>query len=303
MKTQTYTKINTLHTRYMNLKKVDLPDRKWIAFQNKIIIYEYSDDFMEYVKGLKFDCFSKIDGTNAKIVYMPSTGECFCGGKTDSADIGCNGLKNKLDGIIERIKPILAEMFPKESARFVPVMDENKRVVYYEQALPEFKTEPTRNGMYAVELEESPVYIYGEFFGKGVQSGGNYDKDGTRFSVFDICVQGWWIPVDMLREYCDKLGLDMVPYIGQMTVDEAESMVRRGFETLVPNASNPDYMEEGIVARPVVPIKDPRGNRIIVKIKTKDYRDLERAIESVGVDEYCKFDEWYREHKKEIESL
>lgn len=300
-KTQTYTKINTLHTRYMNLNKVELPNKDWKVFQNKIIIDEYSDPHMEYIKGLQFDCTSKIDGTNAKIVYYPSTGECFCGGKTDNADTKSNGLKDMLDGIIGRIKPILAEMFPPESARFVPVMNDKNQIQYYDAGLLDIKVDPNKEGQYAVMMEESPVYIYGEFYGKKVQAGGNYDKENNRFSVFDICLQGWWIPMDMLEEYCKRLGLETVPYLKRMTIDEAEEVVRIGFKTRVPNPSNPDYMEEGIVARPVVPIKDPRGKRIIVKIKTCDYRDLDNAIAKVGQEEYEKFDKWYKENREEIE--
>lgn len=304
MKTQTYTKINTLYKRYQNLGKVTLPNKDWKVFMNKIIVGEYSDDFMEYIKGLKFDCFSKIDGTNSKIVYFPSTGECFPGGKTDNADIVGTGQKAYLEAVIERIKPTLAELFPPESAKFVPVMNDKNQIQYFypevmnimEGSLP-IKGAKVDNveapGDYMVTLEEVPVYIYGEFFGKKIQSGGNYDKDKNRFSIFDICVQGWYVPIDMLNDYAVKLGLDVAPYIGQMTIEEAEQMVMKGFKTLVPDVSNPDYMEEGIVARPVVPIKDPRGKRIIVKIKTCDYNDLKRAIEQVGEDEYKKFREWY----------
>lgn len=299
MKTQTYTKINTLYKRYQNLGKVTLPNKDWKVFMNKIIVGEYSDDFMGYIKGLKFDCFSKIDGTCSKIVYFPSTGECFPGGKTDNADIVGTGQKAYLGAVIERIKPTLAELFPKESAKFAPVMNDKNQIQYFERyPYPDFsggnmKTDVTEKGTYAVEVEEVPVYIYGEFFGKKIQAGGNYDKDKNRFSIFDICVQGWWVPIDMLNDYAEKLGLDVAPYIGQMTIEEAEQMVMKGFKTLVPDVSNPDYMEEGIVARPVVPIKDPRGKRIIVKIKTCDYNDLKRAIDQVGEDEYKKFREWY----------
>ena len=308
IKTQTYTKINTLYRRYMNLNKVDLPNPKWKVFQNKIILGQFSDDFMGYVKDLLFDCTEKIDGTNSKIVYLPSTGECFCGGKTDNADIIGTGQKPFLDTIIERIKPILAELFPPESAKFVPVMNDKRQIQYYGIDIPEGVftdypiDKPTHGGLMAVELEEVPVYIYGEFYGKKIQAGGNYDKDGNRFSIFDICQQGWYIPLDMLNDYAEKLGFDVVPYIGQMTITEAENMVRKGFKTTVKNVSNPDYDAEGIVARPIVPIKDPRGNRIIVKIKTCDYRDLDRAIDQVGLEEYEKFDAWYKEHQSEIES-
>ena len=275
MKTQTYTKINTLYQRYKNLGKVTLPNPKWKVFMNKIILDNYSDDFMGYIKGLKFDCFEKIDGTNSKIVYLPSTGECFCGGKTDNADIVGTGQKAMLEEVIERIKPTLAELFPKESAKFVPVMND-KRQICARDIDVEGSFSETSNGTFdgegpfIVSAEEAPVYIYGEFFGKKIQAGGNYDKDKNRFSIFDICVQGWYVPIDMLNDYAQKLGLDVVPYLGQMTIDEAEQMVMDGFKTMVPDVTNPDYNAEGIVARPVIPIKDPRGNRIIVKIKSCD---------------------------------
>jgi len=307
MKTQTYTKINTLYKRYQNLGKVELPNKAWMAFQNKIIIGDFSDDYMEYIKGLKFDCFEKIDGTNSKIVYFPSTGECFPGGKTDNADIVGTGQKAMLEEIIERIKPTLAELFPKESAKFTPKMNDKNQPVMYEfdsaeGYYPNSPIEkPTSADVYVVEYEEVPVYIYGEFFGKKIQAGGNYDKDKNRFSIFDICMQGWWVPIDMLNDYAAKLGLDVAPYIGQMTIDEAEKMVMKGFKTAVPDVSNPDYLAEGIVARPIVPIKDPRGRRIIVKIKTCDYNDLKVAIDKVGEDEYKKFREWYMENREMIE--
>lgn len=310
-KTQTYTKINTLYKRYQCLNKLELPNPLWRAFQNKIILGDFSDDFMAYIKGLKFDCFSKIDGTNSKIVYFPSTGECFPGGKTDNASIDGNGQRALLESIIERIKPTLAELFPANSAKFVPAVNQNGQPQYY---LPEVMNLeggalPTRGGAvekvdaagdYVVEMVEAPVYIYGEFYGKKVQKGGNYDADKQRFAIFDICMQGWYIPIDMLTDYAEKLGLEMAPYIGQMTIDEAEQMVIKGFKTRVPNPSNPDYLEEGIVARPIVPLKDPRGKRIIVKIKTCDYADLNRAIAQVGEEEYNKFKEWYNSIDPEV---
>ena len=298
MGTRTYDKINTLYRRYRNLNKVTLPNPAWKVFMNKIIIGNFSDDYMEYVKTLKFDCFEKIDGTNSKIVYFPSTGLCVPGGKTDNADIVGTGQKAMLDKIIERIKPILAELFPPESARFAPVMN-NKNQIWASRQDCEgsFYDDPNGtfdgNGSFIVFAKEVPVYIYGEFFGKKIQAGGNYDKDNNRFSIFDICQQGWWVPIDKLNEYANRLGLDVAPYLGQMTIEEAEKMVMNGFKTTVPNVSNPDYLAEGIVARPVVPIKDPRGNRIIVKIKTCDYNELNAAIKQVGEDEYKKFREWY----------
>lgn len=305
MKTQTYTKINTLYKRYKNLNKVELPNPAWKAFQNKIMIGNFSDDYMEYIKGLKFDCFSKIDGTNTKIVFYPSTGLCTYGGKTDNADLKQHD--KIMPMIIQRITPLLQTMFPPETAKFVPVLDENNRVQYRwpegGEKIKEVTAEDIRDygTMWGVDLEESPIYIYGELYGPGVQKGGHYG-DTLRFAVFDICQQGWFIPIGMLTEMCDNLGLDMVPYIGTMSIKEAENMVKKGFKTMVWEPKDPDYIEEGIVARPVVPIKDPRGKRIIVKIKYCDYHELDEAIKKVGHDEYMKFYEWYEKNQEMIEN-
>jgi hypothetical protein len=200
-------------------------------------------------------------------------------------------------------------MFPPECAKFTPKVNDKNQVQYYSHTsngniiMHTPLEKPSCIGMYSVELEEQPVYIYGEFCGKKIQAaGGNYDKEGNRFYVFDICQQGWYIPIDMLRQYCNKLGLEIVPYLGQMTIPKAEEIVKNGFKTKVPNASNPDFIEEGIVARPVIPIKDPRGKRIIVKIKHSDYYKIHSAINIVGEEEYLKFLTWYKENKDKLEN-
>ena len=306
-KLQVYTKINTFYKRFMNLKG-NVPNDKWLVFQNQIILGDFSDDYIKYIKDLEFDCFSKIDGTNTKIAYFPSTGEICIGGKTDNADIEHTGQRAFLEPICRRIGPILAEMFPPECAKFTPKVNDKNQVQYYSHTsngniiMHTPLEKPSCIGMYSVELEEQPVYIYGEFCGKKIQAaGGNYDKEGNRFYVFDICQQGWYVPIDMLRKYCNKLGLEIVPYLGQMTIPEAEAMVKEGFKTKVPNASNPDFIEEGIVARPVIPIKDPRGKRIIVKIKHSDYNKIQSAINTVGEEEYLNFLTWYKENKDKLE--
>lgn len=304
-KTKTYTKINTLYKRYKNLNKVELPNKDWKIFQNKIMVGEFSDQSIKYLQDLKFDCFCKIDGTNTKIVYYPSEQRITYGGKTDNADLS---MHNKImPGICEKILPKLKELYPVESARFVPALNDSKQiegrwVVANDKEYYVFdnKELPCRNGLWGVEFVEAPVYIYGELFGGKVQKGGNYSKD-LRFSVFDICQQGWWLPVDLLTKTVNDLGLNMVPYYGQLTILEAEEVVRRGFTTMVDSPENPNYLEEGLVARPVTPMKDSRGERVIVKIKYEDYASLHEAVKKVGEDEYRKFVQWYKENENLFE--
>jgi hypothetical protein len=303
---QTYTKINTLYKRYA-FNNADCPNQKWLKFKNKIILGDFSNVEAQYLFDCPWEAYSKIDGTNSKIAFFPSTGEIKVGGKTDNAN-SQHGQFEMLQEIADRIKPQLCAMFPKESARFAPIKDGNKIQYYLESS---YKTEdgglgieyhktddiqydPTIPCFRGVELEEVPIYIYGEYFGCGIQKGGGrYIQNGNDFLVFDICQQGWWLPKENRDAMCKTLGLKTVPYLGNMTLRQIEEMVMNGFATKFENASDPTLIEEGIVARPVVPLFDGRGNRIIVKVKYCDYIDYKNVRDEFTDDDFDEFNKWY----------
>lgn len=118
--------------------------------------------------------------------------------------------------------------------------------------------------------EEAPadVVIYGEGFGAGIQKGGDYGPD-KRFIIFDVLVGGkWWLAWEGVCDVAAKLTLPVVPFAGEMTLEEATEKVRAGF----PSALNGGKMQaEGLVGRPVEALFDKKGHRLIVKLKTKDF--------------------------------
>lgn len=298
---KTYTKINTLYTRYKNLGS-DCPNPKWKKFQNKIIFGKFSDPTFKYLYDCLWEGYSKIDGTNSKIAFFPSTGEIRVGGKTENAE-SQHGQFEMLNKIASNIQPGLVRMFPKETARFVPVKGIDNKVEYWDMTDPLgiSKIVPTKNGQYGVWLEEVPIYIYGEYFGSGIQKVGcRYLKDSNDFVVFDICQQDWWLPREKRNEVCFELGLKSVPYLGYMTLRQIEEMVMNGFRTKYENAADPTLIEEGIVARPVVPINDQRGNRIIVKIKYCDYKEYNDVRKEFTDEEFKEFNDWYNENVEKI---
>lgn len=306
---ETYTKINTLYKRYAFDGK-NCPNTKWLMFKNKIILGEFSNKEAEYLFNCPWEAYSKIDGTNSKIAFFPSTGEVKVGGKSDNAN-SQHGQFEMLQEIANRIKPQLCAMFPKESARFVPVKGNDNKVQYYAtrveyatafNPIVDFKkAEPTANGLYGVQLEEAPIYIYGEYFGCGIQKcGGRYIKNANDFVVFDIKQQGWWIPKELRDNICEQLELKTVPFIGIMTLAEIENMVRAGFTTKFDGAEDPTLIEEGIVARPTMPLLDSRGNRIIVKVKYCDYIEYDNVRKQFTDEEFAEFYTWYR---TEVENL
>lgn len=296
---ETFTKINTLYKRYQ-FNGNDCPNPKWLKFKNKIILGDFSNIEAEYLFKCPWEAYSKIDGTNSKIAFFPSTGEIKVGGKTDNAS-SQHGQFEMLQAIADRIKPQLRAMFPKESARFAPVKGNDNKVEYWDMGDPLgiTKIEPTKSGQYIVGLEEVPVYIYGEYFGTGIQKGGGrYIQNGNDFVVFDIRQQGWWLPKENRDSICQTLGLKTVPFLGVMTLADIENMVRAGFTTKFEGAADPTLIEEGIVARPVIPICDGRGNRIIVKVKYCDYIEYENVRREFTDEEFEEFSVWYNSIEK-----
>ena len=305
---ETYTKIDTMYKRYAFDGK-NCPKKEWLKFRNKIILGEFSNKEAEYLFKCLWEAYSKIDGTNSKIACYPSTQEIRVGGKTDNAN-SQHGQFEMLEKIGERIKPQLCAMFPKESARFTPIKENNK-IQYFDVKgnvigtvaceLTYTKTEASASTFYGVALEEVPIYIYGEYFGTGVQKGGGrYIQNGNDFLVFDIKQQGWWLPKENRDAICKALGLEQVPFLGHMTLEDIEKMVRGGFATKFDRAADPTLIEEGIVARPVIPLCSSNGNRVIVKVKYCDYVEYDAVRKEFSDKEFTEFDTWYHEN---VESL
>ena len=75
-----------------------------------------------------------------------------------------------------------------------------------------------------------------------------------------------------VKDIANGLGLETVPEFGEMTLEEAENLVKKGFKSTV--SEDKDLDAEGLVLRPIVQLKNKNGKRVIVKIKTNDYRKI-----------------------------
>lgn len=125
----------------------------------------------------------------------------------------------------------------------------------------------------AAKLEEifplEPVVIYGEGYGAGIQKGGDYSPE-KKLIVFDVLVADhFWLSHENVCDVAQKLSLDVVPDFGEMTLEEATEMVRKGFKSRC--AVNAAKDAEGLVGRPLEALFDKKGARLIVKLKTKDF--------------------------------
>jgi ATP-dependent RNA circularization protein (DNA/RNA ligase family) len=114
---------------------------------------------------------------------------------------------------------------------------------------------------------ETPMTLYGEGYGARIQKGGgNYKSDGVDFVLFDVFINQWWLTRDNVEDIAKKLGLQVVPIIGQGSIDDAIELAKKGFKS-----QWGDFIAEGIVLRPKTELFTRNGNRIITKVKHKDF--------------------------------
>ncbi len=176
----------------------------------------------------EWDFTEKIDGTNIRCIW-----ECAIEGRAESLRFG-----GKSDN---------AQM--------------------HAELIAWLQTNVTAEKMRAVFPEVDAV-IYGEGYGAGIQKGGGYSPT-KKLIVFDVLVGGrWWLNDANMRDVASKLGLDAVPFIGTMSLEDATEKVKVGFKSALGDGS---MNAEGIVGRPRETLFDKKMARLIVKLKTKDF--------------------------------
>lgn len=115
---------------------------------------------------------------------------------------------------------------------------------------------------------DTEVVLYGEGYGAGIQKGGDYYAT-KKLILFDVLVGGkWWLSWENVCDVADKLNIETVPFIGEMTLEAATEMVSAGFQSRLNGGK---MKAEGLVGRPAEALFDKKGARLIVKLKTKDF--------------------------------
>lgn len=114
---------------------------------------------------------------------------------------------------------------------------------------------------------DGPVTLYGEGYGAKIQKGGGNYKATQDFVLFDVKVGSLWLSRENVTDVASKLLLDVVPTIAVGTLQEGIDLVKAGLQS-----EWGEFEAEGIVARPTYELLDRRGNRIITKIKARDFK-------------------------------
>lgn len=116
--------------------------------------------------------------------------------------------------------------------------------------------------------EESEVVLYGEGTGYKIQSGCKYfnGEKVVSFILFDVKVGDWWLIDEAVTGIALDLNIFRAPEIIRGTLSEIMTRVKQGFMSMYGN-----FYAEGIVAKPKLNLFTRRGDRIITKIKHRDF--------------------------------
>lgn len=210
---------------------------------NKFIFGNYSIPEFEYLKNARWNATEKIDGTNIRIelsFYMGPDGINYnmsFQGRTNRADIPKH-LQEKLHQLFDNINWL--HIFPDAK-------------------------------------HEDKITLYGEGYGFKIQNGGNYCGKDVNFILFDVKYNHYWLEWSSVMDIADKLKIRTVHRYEDMTLDEAIEFVKDGFYSNLSQChedGNKQYLAEGLVLRAPCGLLRRNGERLIVKVKHKDFVDL-----------------------------
>lgn len=120
------------------------------------------------------------------------------------------------------------------------------------------------------EFKETSVCLYGEGYGSKIQGcGSRYIKETNDFILFDIKIGSFWLQKPDIEEIASRLSVDMVELVFEGTLEQAIEFVKKGPTSRI--SEDKTLIMEGLILIPEVEMFNRKGDRIITKIKYKDF--------------------------------
>ena len=126
------------------------------------------------------------------------------------------------------------------------------------------------------DIGNESATLFGEGYGAKIQKGGIYRSDQA-FRLFDVRVGDWWLKQDSVSGIASEIRIGIAPVISVI----GRKLYPKSLECLKDILENSRVAEqdggsgglsEGIVARSAPMLFDRRGNRMMWKLKMKDFK-------------------------------
>lgn len=116
-------------------------------------------------------------------------------------------------------------------------------------------------------FKDTPATLYGEGYGAKIQKGGgDYISNTQNFILFDVQVDNIWLRFCDVQDIGGNLEIDIVPIIQTGALNKAVALCMDGFDSMLR-----DTFPEGLVMRPHENLYNHTGERVITKLKLKDF--------------------------------
>ena len=110
------------------------------------------------------------------------------------------------------------------------------------------------------------MVLYGEGYGGKIQKAGATYGPEQRFVLFDVKCGDLWLEREDVQDIGAALGIDVVPVVGSGTLHDMVDLVEAGI-----TSTWGDFQAEGVIARPTTELRNRRGERVITKLKCRDF--------------------------------
>ena len=116
--------------------------------------------------------------------------------------------------------------------------------------------------------------LFGEGYGPKIQKGGGAYRADPSFRLFDVLVGHWWLEPENVAGVAQSLGVRIAPELGTIstpptTAGELAAIVDRSIVAAEDGGSG--CRAEGIVARSFPLMLTRRGDRVMWKLKYRDF--------------------------------
>lgn len=115
---------------------------------------------------------------------------------------------------------------------------------------------------------DKEVFLFGEGYGHKIQGVGDQYREDVDFILFDVMINGYYQPRESVVDIANYFNIDVVPIVLTGTIQEGIDYVKTNRKSTI--AKNGAELE-GVVGRPKMEVFDRTGNRLIVKIKYRDF--------------------------------
>lgn len=130
---------------------------------------------------------------------------------------------------------------------------------------------PEAEQVFEQKFGEKEVYLFGEGYGPKIQPHGGLYRDTVGLILFDVQVGSIYLKRKDIEEIAKDFGVEVVPVLLKGTINDAVEYVKKNKYS---SLGNKQHELEGVVGRLKEEMFDRFGNRMIVKIKGRDFSNL-----------------------------